>query len=99
MSKAYVTEYSGPLMGGNAQVVSSRSIRTQVVDFSGGAARTALPFSDNTKIVRVNVDAICCKKTGDVNVAASTSDERMAADNTEYFGVQPGDYMSFISTT
>lgn len=98
MTKAYVTEYGGPLRGGNAQVVGSRSIRTQVVDFSAGAARTALPFSTDTMIVRVNVDAICCKKTGDITVTATTSDERMDV-GTEYFGVQPGDYQSFISTT
>jgi hypothetical protein len=98
MAKAYVTEYSGPLGGGSSQVVGSRSIRTQVVDFSGGAARTALPFSANTTIVRVNVDAICCKKTGDSTVTATTSDERMDV-GTEYFGEQAGDYLSFISTT
>lgn len=98
MAKAYVTEYSGPLMGGNTQVVSGRSIRTQVVDFASGVAKTTLPFTENTRIIRVNVDAICCKKTGDVGVVATTSDQRLDA-GTEYFGVQPGDYASFISTT
>ena len=99
MSKAYVTEYGDATGGGNIQIAQGPGIRTQVVDFSGGAATTTLKFSENTRLVRVNVDATCSVAEGASAPAVSTSSKRMPADSTEYWGVRPGDFLAFIANT
>lgn len=98
MTKAYVTEYGDATGGGAVQVAQGPAIRTQVVDYSAGVAATALAFTENTKIVRVHVDSICSVAEGTAPVA-TTASKRMPADSTEYFGVRPGDKLSFITNT
>lgn len=92
-SKAYVTEYGGATNG--IRAAQGPAIRTQVVDFSGGATATALPFDANTAFVRVYVDSFCSVAEGTAPVA-TTSSKQMAADATEYWGVRAGDKLSFI---
>lgn len=99
MTKAYVTEYGDATGGGAIQVAQGPAIRTQIVDYSAGVAATALPFTENTRIARVHVDSICCVAEGTAPVASTTTSKRMSADSTEYWGVRPGDKLSFITTT
>lgn len=98
MTKAYVTEYGDATGGGAVQIAQGPALRTQVVDYSAGEAKTALPFLDNTKFVRVNVDSICSVSEGTAPTA-TTSSKRMSAESTEYWGVRPGDKLSFITNT
>lgn len=91
-SKAYVTEYGGVANG--LSVGQGPAINTQVIDFSGGAAATTA-FTENTRFVRVYVDSYCSVAEG-TSPVATTSSKQMAADSSEYWGVRPGDKLSFI---
>lgn len=61
---------------------------------SGNVALTA-----GTKFVRLHTDAICNFALGtDSTTAATTSNARMAANQTEFFGVAPGvGYLAVIA--
>lgn len=102
MSKAYVTELTRLTVDSGGKLIEAADLSavvvTQVVDFSGGVAATANPFDDKTRFIRVNVDAACSLKEGQAPVA-TTSDARMPVDATEYFGVAPGQKLSFIANT
>lgn len=53
-------------------------------------ANTTLTLNLNTKFVRLHSDAICCVAFGGASVAATTSSGRMAANQTEFFGISSG---------
>lgn len=65
-----------------------------------GAEAKSNPFNPKTKFVRLHTDAICSYLFGD-NPTAAVTDSRLAANATEYFGVEPGGNMkvSVISNT
>jgi hypothetical protein len=92
MAVASITEYarvklvSGP-GGAVAQCAEGPPIATQNIDFSGGATPSAA-LNAKTKMIRINVDAICARKWGSAPTA-TTTDERMSAEQTEYVGVPP----------
>lgn len=96
MAKLYISEYATLAQNGTAQVVIEPPLAVQVVDFSGGAASSS-EFNAQTNIVRVHTDAICSVRFD--GSAATTSYPRMAAGQTEYFGVQPRSTVSAISNT
>lgn len=100
MATLYITEYSsiGNSQNGPAQTAVGKFIATQTVALSGSTARSAA-LSAQTKIVRLHTDAICSFKFGGSTVTAATTDPRMAADNTEYFGVDGGEYIAAITNT
>jgi hypothetical protein len=100
MAKIWVTEYrdigwanySNPLM-----IPSEvQSVRTQVVDFSSGEAKTAQAFLASTKFVRIWADTDCCTLI-DKTPTATTSSTPRAAKSPEYIQVQPGDKLSAIT--
>lgn len=95
MATLYVSEF-GDLAIGRAQAMTLPPLRTQTVSISGTSAATALAFTENTRMVRVHTDAICSIAAG-TSPTATTSDPRLAADQTEYFGVKPGDKIAVIS--
>jgi hypothetical protein len=91
MTKAYISEYSGPPQGPNGSIIMcgrEPSIAQQVVDYSGGAAASAA-FNANTTFIRLHVDSIASFRVSTAGTAATTSYPRMAANATEFFGVQP----------
>lgn len=100
MAKAYITEYSGvrALEGfpGPAQIALTPELANQTVVIGSEAKSSA--FSAGTRLIRVHVDAICSIEIGTAPTA-TTSMARMAADQTEYFGVVPGDKISVITNT
>lgn len=96
MAKLYLTEY-GNLPGSGAQVGQEPAIVEQATLAIGSETKSSA-FSDNTRIIRVHVDAICSIAFG-TSPTATTSSKRMAADQTEYFCVRPGDKLSVISNT
>lgn len=95
MSFLYLTEYGGTGTG-RGDVAQGPSITTQKLAI--GVAVSSNPFNLNTHFIRVHVDAICSVAIGG-NPTATTSNKRMAADQTEYWGVRPGDILSVISNT
>lgn len=101
MAKAYITQYGG-LGSGGMQVAQGPAIKTEVVVIGSEAKSGA--FSQNTNAIRVHVDAICSIAIGGADAggnypAATVNSKRMAADQTEYFGVNPGDKISVITNT
>lgn len=95
MATAYITEYGGT-GAERAQIAAAPAVASQTVAI-GSEAKSAA-FNNNTRLIRVHVDAICSVLIGP-SPTATTSSARMAADSTEYFGVNPGDKISVISNT
>lgn len=90
MSKLYITEYAdmAQTVRGGAQVAAQPSVANQVIDYSAGVASSAA-FNALTTYVRIHTDAICSIAFGTAPTA-TTASKRLAADNTEYFGVPIG---------
>lgn len=100
MGTLYVTEYaalSGNDNGGVAQIAKAPGVAGQTVTISGSHAESAA-FNDATRFIRVHTDAICSIAISAAPVATTTM-KRMAADQTEYFGVTRGHKISVISNT
>lgn len=99
MATLYVSEF-GDLAIGRAQAMNFPPLRTQTVAIGGTSEKTALGFTENTRMVRVHTDAICSIMVGPLaSVTAAATDPRMAADQTEYFGVRPGEGIAVITNT
>lgn len=99
MAFLYILEASslGQVANGQIQSVNLPAITVQKIAISGVSTQSA-PFNSATKAVRLHCDAICSFKGGN-DPTATTNDPRMAADQTEYFGVQPGDKIAVIANT
>ena len=67
----------------------------QVLAISGSPT-SSNPFQPQTTLIRVHTDAICSIEIGQ-SPTATTSTARMAANQTEYFGVYPGHSISVIA--
>ncbi len=102
MATLYVTEYQRIAHDGAGQSVLTGvepATRTQIVTIDVGSAAT--PLALRGRFVRVHTDAICCVKFGSSGVVATTSDARLAANQTEFFGVRnsPDTYVAVIAST
>lgn len=100
-SKLYVSEFESPAASaGFPFPVGTEYANTtdqSVIDYSGGSAQSAA-FATTTKLVRIHTDSVCCIKFG-ANPTATTSHRRMAAGQTEYYFVRPGDKVAAVITT
>jgi hypothetical protein len=96
MAKLYIAEY-GTIVGlpatANGQVPLEPPIIEQVLDFTGGRVMSN-PFQQYTRMLRLHCDAICSLIVGPNPQAATTSNGRWAANQTEYRGVPEG--MGFV---
>ena len=81
--------------GGMLQAPEMAPVAEQKLTISGGSAQSSA-FNASTLCVRVHTDAICHVAFGD-NPTADSNNLRMAADQTEYFGVTPGQKLAVIS--
>ncbi len=108
MAALYISEYNAISNVGVAlQGVSTPLSRTptpapqepvianQVVVISGSSTQSAV-FNSSTTFIRVNTDAVCSIEIG-TNPTATTSSKRLAANQTEFFGVYPGARLAVIS--
>ncbi len=90
-SKLFIAEYERltSLQFGNtqAQCPEEPPIATQVVDFSGGVAPSAA-FNVRTRFVRLKADSACHFFFA-AAPTATASHPYLAADETEYHGVDP----------
>lgn len=101
MANAYVTEYaelSRDIFGTGIAAGHEPSIRCQKVAFTGTAASSAA-FNARTKFIRVQVDAIAHFKVDALGAttAATTDDTRLVAGSAEFFGVEAGGKISFVT--
>lgn len=93
MGKLYVTEFIDTDAG--SPVAVSHTDQTPV---TYGASTQSAAFGSNTKLIRVHTDSICSIAFG-ANPTATTNNMRLAAGQTEYFAVQPGQKVAAITNT
>lgn len=87
MTKVYVSEYARSALtarGSTLPCAEGPAITTQVLDPAGTHLSAA--FNKETRFIRIHTDGIVSVKIGVAPTAAIT-DLRMAANQTEYFGV------------
>lgn len=93
MSTLYVTEYSRLAVeeAGQSVVVGMEPGLDGVVAISGSSASGV--FKTSTRFVRVHTDVVCSLVFAAPNApipVATTLNKRLAAGQTEFFGVPPG---------
>ncbi len=95
-----ITEYAElarDAMG--AMIAAGKEPAVATTQVAIGAASAQSPaFSAATQFVRLHADAACRIEFG-VNPTAAATSRRMAAGQTEYFGVVPGQRVAVITTT
>lgn len=99
MAVVYITEYAAQAADAAnrlAPMPKEPAVTTQTVAIGVEAKSSA--FNTLTRMIRVHTDAVCSVLVG-TSPTATTSSPRMAADTTEYFGVEPGQQISVISNT
>ncbi|MBP9714802.1 MAG: hypothetical protein KBD60_14140, partial [Sterolibacterium sp.] len=74
------------------------SITEQTPVVIGGGSLQSAAFNGATRVVRLHTDAICSVAFG-ANPTATANTKRMAANSTEYFGVEPGHKVAVITNT
>lgn len=99
MATLYITEFAsmGVAGGGSPQIAAMPPLAEQAIAI--GAETDSAAFNAQTKFVRLHPDAICSIVIGAGNPVAATTKLRLAANTTEYFGVQPGQVLSVIANT
>lgn len=95
MAVLFVTEYG--LGSGGTPVPREPPIVRQVVVIGAGSLQSK-PFNAATLLIRVHPDTICSIAI-DTNPTASLLTERMAADQTEWRQVTPGQQIAVIANT
>ena len=99
MAKLYISEYDdiNVRQGVLTPIVVEPALVEQTPVVIGSETDSAA-FSARTRIVRLHADAICSVLFG-ASPTATTNSKRLAADQTEYFRVNPGDKVSVIANT
>jgi len=103
MATLYVTEFDSVASvntlrgsrGVEGQAPLAPAIAEQTVAIAGSTTQSSA-FNKNTTLIRVHTDSICSVDIG-ANPTATTSKMRMAAGQTEFFGVTPGHKIAVIS--
>jgi hypothetical protein len=91
MAVLYISEYGyGALEAAGSTIPAGKEpvITNQVIAI-GGVSAVSAPFNSATKFVRLHSDEVCSVRFG-MTPVASLTDARMAANQTEFFGVFPG---------
>lgn len=87
MATVYITEYID--IDGTRQAPREPPLKEQTVPV--GAVTSSAAFDQRTTLIRVHTDAICSVLVGPAaTVTATTASGRMAANQTEYRSVVPG---------
>ena len=92
MAVLYIAEYINLPIGlpnQRGQMVMEPPLAEQTVAIGGSSATCTNPFNATTTMVRVHTDAICSIAFG-TSPTATASMKRLAANQTEYFGVPKG---------
>lgn len=89
MSTAYIAEFAQLMpspVGAQGQIAMQPPLAEQVVTFTGTAGLSAA-FNAQTRVVRIHVDGIASILFGTAPTAVAQTNARLAANQTEYFGV------------
>jgi hypothetical protein len=98
MASVYVTEYLALGKGALDNVTQAPAeppLAEQLVAITGSSTQSAA-FNQRTRFVRVHADAICSVAFGSNPTAVNTA-KRLAANQTEYFGVNGNDKIAVIT--
>jgi hypothetical protein len=99
MAVLSVWEFSEIVARGGVLIGKAPGILQQTPVTIGGASTQSAPFNSATSYVRLNCDVACCIMFGTNPIAIQPGVGRMATNQTEYFGVNPGDRVAVIATT
>ena len=89
MATLYISEHASIMKdGGNVQIIAEPPTAEQTVSI-GGTSTQSSAFGTATRVVRLHTDAICSVLFG-TNPTATAAKKRMAANQTEYFSIPPG---------
>lgn len=78
------------------QAAKAPGITKQTVAIGGSSTQSAA-FTSSTTLIRVHTDAICSIEIGGTNPTATVTSMRFAANQTEYFVVNPGAKLAVIT--
>lgn len=97
MATLYITEYLD--IDGARQVPREPPLKEQTVAI--GTVASSAPFDSRTTVIRLHADAICSVlvSTAGQTATATAASGRMAANQTEYRGVQGGQLISVITNS
>lgn len=101
MAKLYITEYSvlpRDEKGISVPVPAEPALVEQTPVVIGGGSLQSAAFNASTKFIRLHTDAICSIAFG-TNPTATANSQRLRADATEFYGVQPGHKVAVITNT
>lgn len=96
-----ISEYDALAVDINGHVIAAGvepPIAEQTPVAIGASSTQSAAFNDRTRFVRLHCDAPCRVAFG-VNPTAGANSKRMAAGQTEFFGVRPGQKVAVIQTT
>ncbi len=98
MATVYVTEFTAPFVDPSRgmPMVLGPKLAQNNVGITAGSVQSAA-FGASTRVVRVHTDAICSVEVGGANPTATATSSRMAANQTEYYYVNPGDKLAVIT--
>jgi hypothetical protein len=96
MGIVFISEYADSgFVTGPVAVGKEPAISNQLVTSAVGTAQSAA-FKSNTRLVRVHTDTAIYYRFGTNPTAVTATDAKMAANQTEYFQVMPGDKIAVI---
>ena len=98
MAFIYIREYSEIVVRNGATMVGREPGFDQPRLAITAGSLQSQPFQPKTALVRIETDVVCSVAYG-MNPIATVLAGRMAANQTEYFGVNPGDMVAVIANT
>lgn len=101
MSRLFITEFDRLAVGANGETMSvgrGPPVTDQSPVAISSTSTQSAAFKGTTHFVRLHTDAICGISFGADPTAVGTN-LRLAANQTEYFGVHPGQKVAVISST
>jgi hypothetical protein len=97
MAKLYIAEFERP-RNQWVNIANAPPIIEQTPVVIGAGSLQSSAFNAKTAMIRVATDAICSIAIG-TNPTATVNTMRLAADQVEYFSVQPNQQIAVIANT
>lgn len=90
MSTLYISEYAEAAHFPTTLGVGAEPSHDQTPLTISSTSGASAAFQNNTRLVRIHTDAICSIVFGTAPTAVAQTQKRLAANQTEYFGVPMG---------
>jgi hypothetical protein len=101
MATLYIAEITQLGRDAHGQSIMSPVMNDSVIESVvaiGGSSAQSNAFATSTRFVQIHCDAICSVRFG-ANPTATTSNGRMAANETRFVAINPGDRVAVIANT